>query len=156
MLKEIEICEILRKHPHSNIATYYGCCADHGRASALYFKLYTSTLHEIVNPQMLNKRMFSSSTRRLVNGSLKDKLDQLLEGIQLLHTIGLVHNDITPANIILDEDTGSLVLIDFDSCRSIGESLSGTATKRTHEWHNPDVDISSRENDLQAFLELKT
>lgn len=31
--REVEICEILRKNPHPNIATYYGYKETHGRVS---------------------------------------------------------------------------------------------------------------------------
>ena len=154
--KEIEICEILRKHPHHNIATYYGCRANNGRASGLYFKRYEATLLEIVNPQRLNKRAFISSGRSLVNNSLERELDILAQGLDHLHSLGLVHNDITPANIMREKDTGTLVLVDFGSCRRIGESLRATLARRTHEWHDPGVDISGAENDTRAFTELRT
>jgi len=44
------------------------------------------------------------------------------EGIQHLHSLGLIHCDINPANIVMDEgDTP--VIVDFDSCRRKGEEL---------------------------------
>ncbi|OKO93427.1 hypothetical protein PENSUB_12490 [Penicillium subrubescens] len=73
--------------------------------------------------------------------------------IKHLHSLGIVHNDINPANILLDED-GTLILNDFDRCRYIEESLHNTATKRTHHWHDSSVDISLAKNDLDAFKEL--
>lgn len=36
--REIEACEILRKNPHPNIATYYGYTESHGRVAGLCFK----------------------------------------------------------------------------------------------------------------------
>jgi serine/threonine protein kinase len=153
--REVETCEILRKNPHPNIATYYGCNQDHGRVSGLCFKRYTSTLLQAVNPQCLNKAAFLSSGRELVTGSIKSGLQGLLAAIKHLHLLGLVHNDINPANIMLDED-GALILIDFDSCRCIGESLRSTETKRTRHWHDSNVDISTEKNDLDAFKDLQT
>ncbi|GAD99172.1 predicted protein [Paecilomyces variotii No. 5] len=134
--------EILRKNPHPNIATYYGCNQDHGRVSGLCFKRYTSTLLQVVNPRYLNKAAFLSSGRELVTESIKSGLQGLLAAIKHLHSLGLVHNDINPANIMLDED-GTLILVDFDSCRYIGESLDSTETKRTRHWYDPNVDIST-------------
>ena len=55
---------------------------------------------------------------------------------------------------MLDEDS-TLILIDFDSCQSIGESLRFTGTKRTHYWHDPAVEISLEKNDLDAFKDLQ-
>lgn len=153
--REVEGCEILKKNPHSNVAVYYGCQVTRGRVSGLVFKKYTSTLGEKVNPGHLNKRMFRSSARELVEDSTRATLDGILEGIRHLHSLGLVHNDINPANIMFDGD-GTLVLNDFDSCRRIGESLLGTGAGRTHEWHDEDVEVALVKNDLDAFQELKT
>ena len=152
--REIETCEILRKNPHRNIASYLGCREIRGRVSGLCFKHYKSTLLDRVNPQHLNKRAFLSSNRHRVNRQLEFRLNELHEGIKHLHSLGLVHNDINPANIMYDEDD-TLVLIDFDSCRQVGESLLDTETKRTHGWHDTTVQVASVENDLAAFQELR-
>lgn len=153
--REVETCELLRKNPHPNIGTYYGCNESHGQVSGLCFKRYTITLLEAVNPQHLNKAAFLSSGRELVTQSMKSGLQGLFSAIKHLHSLGIVHNDINPANIMLDKD-GTLILIDFDSCRYIGESLRSTETKRTWHWHDPTVDISSEKNDLDAFQDLQT
>ena len=63
----------------------------------------------------------------LVTEGMKTGLQDLLAAIKHLHSLGLVHNDINPANIMLDQE-GTLILIDFDSCRNIGESLRSTET----------------------------
>ncbi|KAL2811825.1 kinase-like protein [Aspergillus cavernicola] len=152
--REVETCEILRKNPHPNIATYYGYNETHGRVSGLCFKRYASTLLEAANPQHLGKVAFLSSARELVKENMKSSLEGILAAIKHLHSLGLVHNDINPANIMIDED-GTLILIDFDSCRYIGESLRNTETKRTHHWHDPSVDISLEKNDLDAFKDLQ-
>jgi serine/threonine protein kinase len=89
-----------------------------------------------------------------VKEDLKSSLEGILAAIKHLHRLGLVHNDINPANIMLDEDS-TLILIDFESCRYIGESLCNTETKRTYQWHDPFVDISLEENDLDAFKDLQ-
>jgi serine/threonine protein kinase len=79
----------------------------------------------------------------------------LLDGIRHFHSFGLAQNDVNPSNIMLD-DEGRLVLIDFDSCRHVGESILETAAKRTPQWHDPAVEDSTEENDSAAFEELKT
>lgn len=152
--REVETCEILRKNPHPNIASYYGCIESHGRVSGLCFKQYASTLLEAVNPRRVGKVAFLSSARELVKENMKSGLEGILAAITHLHSLGIVHNDINPANIMLDED-GTLILIDFDSCRYIGESLRNTETKRTRHWHDPTVDISLEKNDLEAFRDLQ-
>ncbi|KAL4878886.1 kinase-like domain-containing protein [Aspergillus karnatakaensis] len=152
--REIKICEILRRNPHPNIAVYFGCTETNGRVSGLAFKQYTATLLETVNPQRLNKGAFRSSVRELVTEGILHGLAGILSAIKHFHSLGLVHNDINPANIMLDQD-GTLILIDFDSCRYIGESLRSTETKRTHQWHDASVDISMEKNDLDAFEDLQ-
>lgn len=152
--REVETCELLRKNPHPNIATYYGYNVTRGRVSGLCFRRYTSTLLEAVNPQRLGKVAFLASARELVKASMKSGLEGVLAAIRHYHSLGLVHNDINPANIMLGDD-GTFVLIDFDSCRSIGESLRDTETKRTRHWHDPAVDVSLENNDLDAFKDLR-
>ncbi|KAK3299634.1 kinase-like domain-containing protein [Chaetomium fimeti] len=154
ILLEVETCEVLRKYPHPNIASYHGCLETRGRVSGLCFKTYVSTLACKVNPQHLNKSAFLLSGRPLVEEAMKTQLYGVLGGIQHLHSLGLVHNDITPANIMLAED-GSWAIIDFDSCRQVGELLHDTGTKRTYGWHDPNVTVSSKKNDLDAFFELR-
>lgn len=150
--REVEICEILRKNPHPNVAVYHGYIETHGRVSGLCFKRYASTLLEAVNPQRVGKVAFLSSARELVKEYMTSGLEGILAAIKHLHSLGIIHNDINPANIMLNEDG---TLIDFDSCRFIGESLSNTKTKRTRHWHDPTVDISLEKNDLEAFKDLR-
>ncbi|KAL2820613.1 kinase-like domain-containing protein [Aspergillus granulosus] len=153
ILREVEACEILRKNPHPNIATYYGYQETNGRISGLCFKRYASTLLEAVNPGYWNKVAFRASARELVTEAMKRNLQGILAAIKHLHSLGLVHNDINPANVMIDKD-GTFILIDFGSCRSIGEPL-GTAG-RTHHWYDDSVEVSLEKNDLDAFKELQT
>jgi serine/threonine protein kinase len=152
---EVKICEILRKNPHPNIATYYGCQASNGRVSGIYFKRYASTLQETVNPEHLNKFAFLTSGRPLVDDVAKAWLSGIRAGIQHLHSLDIVHNDVTPHNIMFDDDNKP-VLVDFDSCRHVGQSLQGTQTKRTYGWYAPEVETALKENDLNALAELHT
>ena len=153
ILREVEACELLRFHPHPNIAVYRGCRSTNGRVSGIYFQRYISTLQEKVNPRYLNKAEFLSSGRLAVDDALKGCLDGVLAGICHLHSLHIIHNDITPSNIMFKED-GTLVINDFGSCRKVGESLQGVP--RTHGWHDPDVQAALEKNDLDAFTELRT
>ncbi|MCD7888365.1 MAG: serine/threonine protein kinase [Oscillospiraceae bacterium] len=51
------------------------------------------------------------------------KFRVLLEGIEKMHKTGLLHRDIAPDNIMLDND-GNLKLIDFGSARSMEDGRS--------------------------------
>ena len=153
--RELEVCEVLRRHPHANITTYYGCRQENGRATGLCFKRYEDTLFRKVNPEWLNKNMFRASAHEHVDDSLKENFHGILEGIKHLHSLGLVHNDINPSNIMLDEH-GIPVIIDFGSCRKTGESLENSGVGQTDVWHDPANDLVLEKNDLDAFEELKT
>lgn len=44
---------------------------------------------------------------------LRDTIRQLAEGIAYLHSTGRLHRDIKPPNVLIEEDTGRVVLLDF-------------------------------------------
>ncbi|KAJ5427476.1 hypothetical protein N7491_007918 [Penicillium cf. griseofulvum] len=146
---ELEIWEILRRNPHPNIATYYGCREENGRATGLCFKRYKETLFNKANPRFLEKKEFQASGRESGN------IHGVLEGIKHLHSLGIVHNNIKPASIMLDEH-GVPVIINFGSCLKIGDKLWPSGGGRTVGWYDPGNEIALEKNDLDAFEELKT
>ncbi|CAD6455019.1 77982519-ae02-4e40-975c-d06788f28172 [Sclerotinia trifoliorum] len=152
ILREIKICELLKLHPHPNISLYVGCLSTNGRVSGICFQQYLTTLQQKVNPGHLNKSDFLSSGRLAVDDSIEACLDGVRAGIHHLHSLGIIHNDIAPSNIMFDPD-GTPILIDFDSCTMVGESLY--KIKRTHGWHDPEVQKAVEKNDLNAFIELQ-
>jgi serine/threonine protein kinase len=150
---EIEMCEFVKRFPHPNLAIYYGCLDVEGRVSELVFEKYETTLLEKVNPRRLSKRQFIVSGRLLVQDYMKHWLKSLQQALEHLHCLGFVHNDITPANIMLDRNN-SPVIIDFGGLCRIGESLA--FVKRTRGWHDESVIHALKENDINALVELET
>lgn len=67
------------------------------------------------------------------------------------HSLGIIHNDIHPANIMFYGDTP--VTIGFDSCRPEGHDLS--TVKRSHEWADERVKKAMPENDFDALREIR-
>ncbi|KZF26417.1 kinase-like protein [Xylona heveae TC161] len=155
ILHEVEAYELLKCHPHPNISFYGGCQSTNGRVSGICMKRYTSTLAQKVNPGHFCKANFLTSDVRasVDSDAAKAWLAGILAGIHHLHSLGIVHNDITPSNIMFDED-GTAVLIDFEGCRKIGESLE--IVRRTYGWHDPEVKTALEKNDLDAFADLQT
>jgi serine/threonine protein kinase len=105
---------------------------------------------EKLNLGHLGKIDFLSHRHKPV-GEAQSYLNGIQSGVRHLHSLGFVHNDITPSNIMFEED-GRPVIIDFDSCRKIGQSLD--KMKRTYGWYDPDIKISLESNDLDAVKEI--
>jgi serine/threonine protein kinase len=148
LLQEAAVCELLKQHPHPNIASYLGCQVSDGRIIGLCFVAYDRTLMHEVNPKSHMKR-----TLRFEFQGRKDYSSELAginSGLDHLHALGLVHNDINPMNIMLDGDKA--VIIDFGSCRRVGESLEDVG--RTYEWYDGEAKTALPQNDLDALEEI--
>jgi serine/threonine protein kinase len=149
VLAEAKVCEQLMRHPHPNVATYLGCQVSDGRITGLCFARYQRTLMQEVNPHNLSKRRSRSARRATGNyGYIPVEIES---GIKHIHSLGLVHNDINPKNVMLNGDR--VVLIDFDSCRPVGDSLEGVG--RTYEWYDENVQLSVPKNDFDALAEIR-
>jgi len=152
LLQEATIGETLKQHPHPNIAKYHGCVVTNDRITGLCFDKYDETLMSRVNPRCFGKRMFDATKRPLAD------VDSLIEGIKRglehLHSLGLVHNDINPANIMFlaKDDDVTAVIIGFGSCRRIGEPAKDIP--RTIEWHDQDEATCLPSGDLDALDEI--
>lgn len=151
VLQEVQACEIFRTRPHPNIAEYVGCEVDNGRISGICFKQYTQSLHQRLNPRHLNKREFARNSR-LDAGWCRNIIEGIKKGLDHIHALDLVHNDLNPSNVMLDErDTP--IIIDFGSCRSNGESIEDVG--RTYEWFDDGIHTVSPNNDLDALAEME-
>jgi len=114
LLHEAHICELLRRHPHKNIASYLGCINDGGFITGLCSVKYEETLSDRLRDSSRPLNPYSCLM------GVKEALDHL-------HSLGLNHNDINPSNIMLDKQDVPIV-IDFDSCQWEGEFLYSTGT----------------------------
>ncbi|KAK3294256.1 kinase-like domain-containing protein [Chaetomium fimeti] len=140
VLQEAEVCEILKKHPHPNLAQYHGCLVDNGRITGLCFTKYKSDLEKT-----LSERKDITEKEKL--GYIK----AIGDGIHHLHQLGLAHNDINPSNIMMDGEKP--VIIDFDSTRPIGEKLGDKAG--TFEWELEGAELSEPGNDLYGLNKIQ-
>ncbi|KAL9102156.1 MAG: hypothetical protein Q9163_002656 [Psora crenata] len=140
LLHEAQICEILKRHPHKNIASYLGCVTDGGLIKRLCFLRYEETLSDRLR-----------DPDRPLN--LAECLKGVEDGLNHLHSLGLNHNDINPRNIMLTKQDVS-VIIDFDSCQWDGGIPLGTGTPGWTEGAN--ITVSERRNDDFALKQLQT
>ncbi|KAI0875732.1 kinase-like domain-containing protein [Hypoxylon argillaceum] len=133
LLEEAKIYETLRLHPHKNIARYYGCLVEEGNFHALCLEKYPATLKD-----------------RQGDLSVAEKtriMQEIRDAVAHLHSLGLVHNDLKPNNIMITDD-GTAILIDFDSCRPAGELMGVKGS--TPGWEMV-TDYALPENDLQLL-----
>jgi len=103
----------LAKLRHPNIVGVHGAFEEFGTAYMVLDLIDGCDLLGFLQPDVPKL-----SPRRV-----KDILVQLLDAVEAVHDIDLLHRDIAPDNIII-EDTGTPVLIDFGAAR-------GDASRRT-------------------------
>ncbi|KAI9717119.1 MAG: hypothetical protein M1812_004867 [Candelaria pacifica] len=132
VLHEAEICETLMRSPHPNIARYHGCVVENGRITGLCFVKYDTGLNSRLKD-------YSHSLTKYVEG--------IRNGIQYLHSLNLIHNDINPSNIMLNAKDDVPVIIDFDSCQAEGSKIMKGGT---WGWSN-ESSISLKENDYHGL-----
>ena len=70
---------------------------------------------EYVQGETLADRL--SRERQLPEESLQRLLDEVLSGLAVMHDAGYVHRDIKPGNLMLREEDGSAVVLDFGAAR---------------------------------------
>ena len=70
---------------------------------------------EYVEGETLADRL--SRERQLPEESLQRLLEEILSGLEVMHEAGYVHRDIKPGNLMLREQDGSAVVLDFGAAR---------------------------------------
>ncbi|KAJ7174624.1 hypothetical protein C8R46DRAFT_1081426 [Mycena filopes] len=140
---EMWVCEDLRRSLHQNVCKYLGYepTPDGKRLLGLYFERHEMHLFSAVH----DKVVFDPDA----------VVDGVRQGLEHLHSLGYAHNDINPANILLQAgDTTRPVIIDFDSCHQIGESLKGKKAG-TPGW-DYESDVSLAQNDFDGLAKVQT
>lgn len=132
LLQEASVYEKLLRNPHPNLASYLGCVVEAGRAVRLALKGYNKTLYERL--QRETRQEFGEQQRQAC-------MDQTEAAAAHLLSLGLAHNDISPSNIMFD-DNGQAILIDLDTCAPQGTPLvkGGWITS----WKGPVADEGRR------------
>ncbi|KAJ6563232.1 kinase-like domain-containing protein [Mycena sp. CBHHK59/15] len=138
MLHEAQVCEALMKSKHPNICEYFGyLCSEDGRMEGLCFKRHGKSLLDSVRDKE------ELDTAVVIKG--------ISEGLKHLHSLHYAHNDVKPDNVVLDAQ-GNSVIIDFDSCRKIDESLRGKKAG-TPGW-SKEADVSEPGNGFYGLEKI--
>ena len=134
MREEIEVYMKLSRSPHPNVCPFYGCVRDGSRVPALALKQIPHKL-----PYIWKDAEYKVSKLSILRG--------VKHGLDHIHGLGIIHNDIKPNNLRLDESFRP-VLIDFDAARYEGQPMEGYTG--TPGWFRLSP-ISRSENDIFAL-----
>lgn len=125
LLNETLAMENVSKLDHPNIVGYLGCRVRRGLITSIFIEKLDKTLMQYASEpefEQLDKKAF---------------VEALQSAVDAIHGLGLAHNDINPANIMVKD--GMPVLIDFGSCLPDGTRLQTGGTKgwvEEHTWHS--------------------
>jgi len=102
---------------------------DHANIASIHFTGEESGYHffamQYVAGESLAERL--DRCEQLAVDTALDIAEQMLGGLEAAHTAGLIHRDIKPGNILIEEDTGHVVLVDFGLVRTLGDGSTVTA-----------------------------
>jgi hypothetical protein len=134
---EVSAYETLRSNPHAGIAEYRGCIVVDGYVEGIVLKKYKRTLMEAVNQGLEID---------------KDRIiDIITDAVAHIHSFGLVHNDLNPDNIMLNDNLDP-VIIDMETC--MAESRPAIYKLGTPGWSD-NWWTSSLQNDEVALERIR-
>jgi serine/threonine protein kinase len=140
LLDEAKILELLVQHPHPNIVRYHGCRVRRGRITGLVLDRHGQDLEVLER----DKTLLASLDKDALMTGLQSAVDHL-------HGLGLAHNDLNPANVVLDQNNEP-ILIDFGSCQPFGMEILLAGTPG---WYDEKFFTSEKKHDLVALPKIR-
>ena len=138
---EAQLLSRLNKHNAKNVVQAYDFFMFRGHICITY-ELLQQNLYQII--EMNNKRPLQMST-------VKKYAKEMLMGIYCCHKLNVIHCDLKPENVLLDND-GSCKIIDFGSGCFIGKQMYSYIQSRF--YRAPEVILGIRYNtpmDIWSF-----
>jgi serine/threonine protein kinase len=96
ILTEVEACEVLRLHPHPNIAPYLGCVVENSHIKGPCFPKYSTILAHMLKDKVEFDRAFVQR--------------DIEAGVEHMHKLGLLHGDLNPTSCSMETVRSSLTL----------------------------------------------
>ena len=107
---------------------------------------------EYVEGETLADRL--TRERQLPEESLQRLLDEVLSGLEVMHEAGYVHRDIKPGNLMLREEDGSAVVLDFGAARQAVGQRSKAITSILTPGYAPVEQYDSKADDVGPWSDI--
>ena len=92
--------------------------------------------------------------RQLPEESLQRLLEEVLSGLEVMHDAGYVHRDIKPGNLMLREEGGSAVVLDFGAARQAVGQRSKAITSILTPGYAPIEQYDSKADDVGPWSDI--
>ena len=92
--------------------------------------------------------------RQLPEESLQRLLEEVLSGLEVMHEAGYVHRDIKPGNLMLREEDGSAVVLDFGAARQAVGQRSKAITSILTPGYAPIEQYDSKADDVGPWSDI--
>ena len=90
----------------------------------------------------------------LEEAALQRLLDEVLSGLEVMHEAGYVHRDIKPGNLMLREEDGSAVVLDFGAARQAVGQRSKPITSILTPGYAPIEQYDSKADDVGPWSDI--
>ena len=107
---------------------------------------------EYVEGETLANRL--NRERQLPEESLQRLLDEVLSGLAVMHEAGYVHRDVKPGNLMLREEDGSAVVLDFGAARQAVGQRSKAITSILTPGYAPIEQYDSKADDVGPWSDI--
>ncbi|XP_047207075.1 interferon-induced, double-stranded RNA-activated protein kinase-like isoform X2 [Girardinichthys multiradiatus] len=127
-LREVMVLSDLQ---HENIVRYYNCWIEDSKEHKLFIKLElcdSATLRQWIDE--LNEKELQHSQRGAESLPI---VQQIVNGVEYIHSNNLIHRDLKPANIMFGKDgkvkIGDFGLVTIDKSENLMDRTEGPGTK---------------------------
>ena len=113
---------ILTKFNHRNIVKLYKVETKFNLFKILYLEKFDApALSKINVDKFLNEKNWEDTVKNIIL--------QILYGLNHIHKKGYIHNDIHPGNILYNNNSKNIMIIDFDSCITNGSIVNSIGSR---------------------------